>query len=118
MNCWITTHWPRRVDESIAAPHAGVWVQDGKQGLIDRVAPLDPVFIYELKSGPAAIREYADGATGKIACRQGCGGIVALVEVTAKASEQDSRPEEQVVGQFKIGHQMARSERSARIAGR
>ncbi len=94
MSYWITTHWPRREDESIDEPHSGVWVQDGKQHLIDRVAPGDLVFIYESRSGPAALREYVDGTTRRIACRQGREGIVALVEVTDRAFQpEDSRPE-------------------------
>lgn len=94
MHYWITTHWPRREDESIDEPHEGVWVQDGKQHLIDQVAPQDLVFIYESKSGPAAIREYVDGTTRRIACRPGREGIVALVEVTEMAFQpEESRPE-------------------------
>jgi len=52
------------------------------------------VFIYESRSGPAAIREYVDGTTRRIACRQGREGIVALVGVTERAFQpEDSRPE-------------------------
>ncbi len=94
MNYWITTHWPRMEDESIDNPHAGVLVQDGKQHLIDQVAPQDLVFIYESKSGPAVIREYVDATTRKIARRRGREGIVSLVEVTDRAFQpKDSRPE-------------------------
>jgi hypothetical protein len=89
VNYWITTHWPRREDESIDEPHVGVWVQDGKQRLIDRVAPDDLLFIYESRSGPAAIREYADGTTRRISCREGREGIVALVEVTERAYQPE-----------------------------
>ena len=78
MNYWITTHWPLREDQSIDERHADVRVQDGKQHLIDKVTPQDLVFIYESKSGPSVIKEYVDGTTRKIACRQGCEGIVAL----------------------------------------
>jgi len=90
----MTTHWPRREDESVDEPHEGVWVQDGKQHLIDRVGPHDLVFIYESRSGPVTIREYADGTTKRIPCREGREGIVAIVEVTERAYQpEDSQPE-------------------------
>jgi hypothetical protein len=99
MNYWITTHWPRREDESIDEPHEGVWVQDGQQDVIDRVAPGDLVFIYESKTGPTVLRQYADGTTKRLRCRQGREGIVALVEVTSKAYEpEDSHPEQRTDG--------------------
>jgi hypothetical protein len=99
VNYWITTHWPRREDESVDEPHNGVWVQDGQQQVIDRVAPGDLVFIYESKFGPTVLRQYADGTTKRLRCRQGREGIVALVEVTSKAFEsEESRPEQHADG--------------------
>ena len=95
MNYWITTHWPRREDESVDKPHSGVWVQDGKEHLIDRVEPGDLAFIYESKFGPTVLRQYADGTTKRLRCRKGREGIVAIVEVTGKAFQpEDSRPEQ------------------------
>jgi hypothetical protein len=92
MNYWITTHWPQREGEPI---DTCVWVQDGKEHLIDRLVPGDGVFIYESKSGPTVLRQYADGTTKRLRCRHGREGIVALVQVAEKAYQpEESRPEQ------------------------
>ena len=99
MNYWITTHWPRREDESVDNPPSDIWVQDGHQHVISRVLRGDLVFIYESKTGPTVVRRYTDGTTQRRRCRKGRGGIVAIAEVTAKAYEsEDSRPEERADG--------------------
>jgi len=95
MAYWLTTHWPRNKDQSIDKPRSGVWVQENKRHLIDRVAPDDLVFIYESRSGPTVVRKYADGSTKRIPRHRGREGIVALVEVTEVASQpDDSQPEQ------------------------
>src|SRR5258708_7480386 len=94
MSYWITTHWPRRLDEPVGEPRYGVWVQDSKRQLIDRVSPGDLVLIYESRSGPTAIRNYADGSSHRIPCRRGGEGVVAMVRVIEAAQQpEDSEPE-------------------------
>jgi hypothetical protein len=94
MAYWLTTHWPHTQDQPIDKPRKGVWVQDSKRHLIDRVSTNDLVFIYESRSGPTVVRTYVDGSTKHIARRRGREGIVALVQVTDVASEpDDSQPE-------------------------
>lgn len=89
MAFWITTHWPQREDRRADEPHYGVWVQDDKLHLIDRVSPEDLVFIYESQSGRTQIRKFVDGTTRRIGCHLGRGGIVALVKVTERASQPE-----------------------------
>ena len=102
MQHWVTTHWPRREDESDAEPPSGVWVQDGKKDLIDQLAPGDQVFIYEAKTGPTVTREYTDGTKKQLRCRQGRVGIVAHVEVTDRAYQPaDAFPEQYPDGSTK-----------------
>ncbi len=56
--------------------------------------PGDLVFIYESGSGRTAVRTYLDGTMKKVPCRQGRGGIVALVRVTEPAYQpEDAHPE-------------------------
>lgn len=99
MSYWMTTHWPRMESDLVEAPPYGVWVQDTKRHLIDRVAPGDLVFVYETQSGRTVLRSYADGSTRKLARRRGREGIVALVEVTEEAYQpEDSEPEQYVDG--------------------
>lgn len=99
MAFWMTTHWPRREDRSLEEPRYGVWVQNKKKKLIDRVSPGDLVFIYETKSGPAIKQTYVDGSVKSVRRHPGGEGIVALVEVTEVASQpEDSQPEEYADG--------------------
>lgn len=100
MRYWLTTHWPRKEDQVIDKPPSGLWVQEDKRHLIDRVSVGDLAFIYESRSGPTVVRTYADGSIKRIRRRRGREGIVALVEVTDMAYQpEDSRPE-----QFADGH--------------
>jgi hypothetical protein len=99
MAYWVTTHWPRQEDQSVEVPRYGVWVQENKRHLIDRVRPGDLVFIYETQSGRTIIRRYTDGTTTKTPRRRGREGIVALVEVTEAAYQpEDSEPEQYTDG--------------------
>src|ERR1700685_1457705 len=99
MTFWMTTHWPRREDRLLEEPRRGVWVQNKKKNLIDRVSPGDLVFIYETKSGPAIKQTYVDGSVKNVGRHPGGEGIVALVEVTDVASQpEDSQPEEYADG--------------------
>jgi hypothetical protein len=94
MKYWITTHWPPRGDAPSTYVPYGVWVQDKKEHLINRVSPGDPVFIYETRKGRTKVRNFADGSTQEIACRRGREGIVALVEVIGPAERLNDSVEE------------------------
>jgi Endonuclease NucS len=94
MSYWMTTHWPRKENESTESSRYGVWVQDNKRHLIDRVSLGDLVFIYETRSGRSVVRTYTDGSTRTFARHQGSEGIVALVEVIEAAFELDDSEEE------------------------
>jgi hypothetical protein len=94
MKYWITTHWPPREDLPPTHPPYGVWVQDKKEHLINRVSPGDPVFIYETRNGRTQVRDFANGSTQEIACRRGREGIIALVEVTGPAERLNDSHEE------------------------
>jgi len=99
MRYWITTHWPRRRDQSTNQPQNGIWVKNENRTVIDRVAPGDLVFLYETKSGRDILRNNADGSTTKVSRHPGAEGIVALAEVTQRAFEpENSRPEEYANG--------------------
>jgi hypothetical protein len=99
MAYWVTTHWPRQEDQSVDVPRYGVWVQENKRHLIDRVRPGDLVFIYETQSGRTIVRTYADGTTTRIPRRRGSEGIVALVGVSEPAYQpEDSEPEQYTDG--------------------
>jgi hypothetical protein len=87
MRYWMTTHWPRCVDEPIGEPHNGAWVSDKHRAVITRIAPGDQVFIYESRSGPAVVRTHLDGPRETIRRQLGREGVVALVEVTQAAYE-------------------------------
>src|SRR5579872_7516800 len=94
MAYWVTTHWPRRIDEPLDRPHEGVWVTDENKNVIERLENSDLVFIYEARSGPDEIVEYADGTSKTRPCRPGEGCVVALVEVLERASERaGSKPQ-------------------------
>jgi len=84
MAYWLTKHWPlRKGDEKQS--QAGVYVRPEDENIIKQVQPRDLVFIYETKGGKAELRKMADGTEELFPCRKGQGGIVALLEVTAKA---------------------------------
>jgi hypothetical protein len=99
MSYWITTHWPRKRDESTNQPQNGIWVKDENRTVIDRVAPEDLVFIYETRSGPDILRNNADGSKRRISRHPGAEGIAVLSEVTERAYEpENSSPEEYADG--------------------
>jgi hypothetical protein len=87
MNYWITTHWPRWVDDPM--PQQGVWVQDGKEHVISALREGDFVFIYEHKTGPTELDD-----DGKSRRRQpGRGGIVTHGRVDGPYEEYSERSE-------------------------
>ena len=94
MKYWITTHWPPW--ENVPPTHSpyGVWIQDKKEHLINRVSPGDPVLIYETRNGRTQVRDLANGSTQQIACRRGREGIIALLEVTGPAERLNDSHEE------------------------
>jgi hypothetical protein len=74
--------------------YEGIWVSEKNRHVIERVKPGDLVFIYETRSGPIVLRAYIDGTIKKAPCRQGRGGVVALVRATQYAQQpEDSQPE-------------------------
>lgn len=94
MNYWITTHWPRLVNEPTSEPHEGIWVQDGKWDAIKRVAPGDLAFIYESRTGRNVLRRNAAGEEITVPRGTGREGVLALVEITAAPNQpDDSQPE-------------------------
>ena len=116
MAYWITTHWPRRQDQSVIEPRSGVWVKDKQRQLIDRVHPGDLVFIYESKSGPA-VETYVNGSVKVLHRHPGREGIVALVQVTEAAEQpQGSVPEHYADGSSLWWRYRART-RSVNSAG-
>ena len=94
MKYWLTTHWPPREDVPSTQSPYGVWVQNKKEHLINRVSPGDLVLIYETRNGRTQVRDFANGSTQEIACRPGRAGIVALVEVTGRAERLNESFEE------------------------
>ncbi len=117
MAYWLTTHWPRIKDQPIDKPRFGVWVQQNKRHLIDRVSAEDLVFIYESRSGPTVVRTYIDGSTKHIPRRRGREGIVALVQVTDVASEPDDSEPEQFADGRKAWWRYCAPTRSVNSAG-
>jgi hypothetical protein len=94
MRYWITTHWPPREDVPIGRPSYGVWVQDKKEHLINRVSPGDPVFVYETRNGRTEVRTFANGSIQQVRCRRGREGIVGLIEVIGPAEQVNDSYEE------------------------
>jgi hypothetical protein len=95
MAYWLTTHWPKKKGPAPPKPPRGVWVQENKRHLIDRVSRGDLVFVYESLTGPTEVRSYVDGTTQRFPRRRGRQGVVALIEVTDVASQPEgSKPEQ------------------------
>lgn len=98
MKYWLTTHWPRVRGEPASKPYFGVWVQEDKWHIIERVAPGDLVLVYEAESGPTIVRR-AEGGESKLRRQVGRGGIVAVLQVTEAASQPpDAQREEYADG--------------------
>lgn len=94
MNYWMTTHWPRMRDVPSNQPYYGVWVQEDKWHIIERISPGDFVLVYEAESGPAIISR-TDGVESRQRRQTGRGGIVALLRVTESASQPPDRQREE-----------------------
>lgn len=98
MAFWMTTHWPPRIDEDPSAS-PGVWVVEGRQHIIARVAPGDLVWLYQSAQGRTVRKVRADGTVELVPCLPGRQGIVALLEVTDAAfARDDIEPEEYTDG--------------------
>jgi len=117
MRYWITTHWPRKRDESTNQPQNGIWVKDENRTVIDRVAPGDLVFLYETKSGPDVLRNNADGSKRRISRHPGAEGIVVLAEVTERAYEPENSSAEEYADGTELWWRYYAPTRSVNSAG-
>jgi len=97
---WFTTHWPRREGEQ--GPQSGVYVQDGKEHVLQDMRVGDLVWIYESDSGKTVVRTAADGSKHQLRCLPGRQGVVALCQVTAPPmAAADAMPENYTDGDSK-----------------
>ncbi len=99
MSYWITTHWPRMRGIPSSEPYFGVWVQEDKWHIIERIAPGDLVLVYETASGPSIVSRNSAGVESIRRRQIGRGGIVAVLQVMDHASQPpDTQREEYADG--------------------
>jgi hypothetical protein len=99
---WFTTHWPL-TNEHKGEHHRNVYLQSGRQSVAQNMSPGDKVLIYESKTGPTIVEEFADGTRRRIAQGNGRSGIVTVAEIAEPLSR---RPGSEGVAKYADGTEM------------